>query len=433
MVLCLFAVSGSSTVLVGQENPKPAPSTESQDVKPAALVMPSYSQNIALLGTDQRYLDLGTLQARRRTFFMYGMGVSESYANSFQGNSGGQDNSQFFLSPHVAIINASNYSSFSFQYAPFVAQSTSGVSSRQVFHAGTISFGQPIAPNWALQLSSTNTYGTDSSRLLSPPAFDVNKGVPVVDPNSAVFQLNGGNVFSTANNVALSWQRSSSQVMKFFAGESYFSSLEGGPSSGSTFGQLSYAAAISPRTAFTVGGNYIHQTFSVGSCDSYGFTFGISRQVGRHLNLAAEGGPEFATAPCNRTVNGNYGIAISYPLSRKSRVGLAANRSYITNYLANTQWSDTGAVSYERQLSESFQINLNSGYARSVRTQTVQTALGTYVGYFVGADLSWKLSRTIALGTSYRRFEQVSGGTIQRQNVALISLGWNPLPMRIVK
>jgi len=114
-------------------------------------------------------------------------------------------------------------------------------------------------------------------------------------------------------------------------------------------------------------------------------------------------------------------------------VGLAANRSYITNYLANTQWSDTGAVSYERQLSESFQINLNSGYARSVRTQTVQTALGTYVGYFVGADLSWKLSRTIALGTSYRRFEQVSGGTIQRQNVALISLGWNPLPMRIVK
>jgi len=113
-------------------------------------------------------------------------------------------------------------------------------------------------------------------------------------------------------------------------------------------------------------------------------------------------------------------------------VGLAANRSYITNYLANTQWSDTGAVSYERQLSESFQINLNSGYARAFHANC-PNCTGTYVGYFVGADLSWKLSRTIALGTSYRRFEQVSGGTIQRQNVALISLGWNPLPMRIVK
>src|SRR6202008_1541690 len=86
MVLCLFALSGSSTVLVAQQNPgTPAPSTESQDVKPAALVMPSYSQNIALLGTDQRYLDLETLQTRRRTFFVYGMGVSESYYN-FESN-----------------------------------------------------------------------------------------------------------------------------------------------------------------------------------------------------------------------------------------------------------------------------------------------------------------------------------------------------------
>jgi len=132
-------------------------------------------------GTDQRYLDLGTLQARRRTFFMYGMGVSESYANSFQGNSGGQDNSQFFLSPHVAIINASNYSSFSFQYAPFVAQSTQACRVAKCFMPGPFIW-PAIAPNWALQLSSTNTYGTDSSRLLSPPAFDVNKGVPVVDP-----------------------------------------------------------------------------------------------------------------------------------------------------------------------------------------------------------------------------------------------------------
>jgi len=142
MAVCLFVLSSCSTVLVAQENPdKPAPSTESHDVKPAALVMPNYSQNIALLGTDQRYVDLETLQTRRRTFFMYGMGVSESYVNSFQENSGGQDNSQFLLSPHVAIINASNHSSFSLQYAPSVLQSTSGVSSRQVFHAGTISFG----------------------------------------------------------------------------------------------------------------------------------------------------------------------------------------------------------------------------------------------------------------------------------------------------
>jgi len=100
------------------------------------------------------------------------------------------------------------------------------------------------------------------------------------------------------------------------------------------------------------------------------------------------------------------------------------------NYLPNTQWTDTGAVSYGRQLSQSFEINLNSGYARSVR---MQAGLGDYVGYFVGADLSWKLSRTIAIGTSYRRFEQVSGGPIQGQNMALVSLVWNPLPMRIVK
>jgi hypothetical protein len=102
----------------------------------------------------------------------------------------------------------------------------------------------------------------------------------------------------------------------------------------------------------------------------------------------------------------------------------------MTNYLANTQWSDTAGVSYARNLSEHFDINLNSGYARSVRAQA---GLGAYVGYFVGAELSWKLSRTIALGTAYRRFEQVSGGAIQGPNVALISLGWNPLPMRFVK
>jgi hypothetical protein len=430
MVLCLFALSGSSTILVAQQNPdKQAPSTESQDVKPAVLVMPSYSQNIALLGTDQRYMDLGELQTRRRTFFMYGMGVSESYVDIFGEGTGGQSRSEAFWSPHVALINASNHSSFSFQYAPSIAQTTSGPAGHQVFQAGSFSFGQPIAPNWELQLSSSNTYGTDSSRLLSPLAIDVNKGVPVVDPSSAVFQFNRGKVFATANNVGLTWQRSASQAMNFSAQESYFSSLEGGPSNGTISGQVSYSAAVGPRTGLNFGGNYYHG-FALGSCDSYGFTFGISHQVGRHINLSVAGGPEFETAPCKKTLAGNYGISISYPLSRRSRVGLTASRSYMTNYLANTKWSDTAAVSYARQLSEAFDINLNSGYARSVRTQT---GLGTYVGYFVGADLSWKLSRTIALETAYKRFAQVSGGPIQGQNVALISLGWNPLPMRIVK
>ena len=111
-------------------------------------------------------------------------------------------------------------------------------------------------------------------------------------------------------------------------------------------------------------------------------------------------------------------------------MGLTAGRSYMTNYLANTKWSDTAAVSYARKLSEAFDINLDSGYARSVR---MQTGLGAYVAYFVGANLSWKLSRTIALGTAYRRFEQVSGGPILGQNMAVITLGWNPLPVRIVK
>ena len=429
-MLCFFALSCTSATLFAQTPDKPVPTADSQDVKPTVLAIPSYSQNIALLGTDQRYMDLGTLQARRRTFFMYGMGVSESYVHNFAENSGGQDNSQLFWSPHIAIINASNHSSFSIQYAPSVVQSTSGPSSRQVFHAGNITFGQPIAPNWALQLSSSNTYGTDSSRLLSPLAFDVNKGAPVVDPSSAVFQFNRGKVFTTANNVGLTWQRSASQAMNFSAGESYFLPLDGGPSSRSTFAQLSYSAAVSPRTSLNVGGNYHHQTFSPGSCDVYGFSFGISHQVGRHINLAAEGGPEFETSRCKKGLGGNYGITISYPLSRRSRVGLTASRSYMTNYLANTLWSDTASASYGRQLSEFFEINLNSGYARSVRAQT---GLGTYVGYFVGADLSWKLSRTIALGTTFRRFEQVSGGPIQGQNIAMITLGWNPLPVRIVK
>jgi hypothetical protein len=434
IVLCLFVLSGSGTVLVAQQNPdKPAPSTQPQDVQPAILAMPSYSPNIGLLGTDQRYLDLGTLQTKRRSFFMYGMGVSESYLDNFQQNSGTQDTSQFVWSPHVALINASNHSSFSLQYAPTVVQSVSGPSSREVFQAGTISFGQPIARNWVLQLTSTNTYGTDSSRLLSPPAFDVNKGVPIADPSSAVFLFNRGKVFTTSDNVGLSWQRSPSQSMSFSAQESYFSSLDSGPSSRSTSAQVSYSAAVSPRTSVNVGGNYYHQAFSQGGCDGYGFTFGIARQVGRNVNLSLSGGPEFETAPCHKALGGNYGINISYPLSRTSRLGLTASRSYLTNYLPNTQWSDTAAVSYARQLSQYFEINLNSGYARSVRTQTVQTALGAYVGYFVGADFSWKLSRTFALGTTYRRFEQVSGGPSQRQNMALITLGWNPLPMRIVR
>jgi hypothetical protein len=434
MVLCLFALSTSSTVLVAQQNPqqtpdKPAPSTASQDVQQAVLVMPSYSQNIALLGTDQRYVDLETLQTRRRTFFMYGMGVSESYDN-FEGSSGSQDSSALLLNTHVAIINASSLSSFSFQYAPSVVQSTSGPSSREVFQAGTISFGQPIARNWMLQLSSTNTYGTDSSRLLSPPAFDVNRGVPVVDPSSAVFQFNRGNVFTTADIVGLHWQRTASQSMNFSAGESYFSPLDGGSSSRSTSANVSYSAAVSPRTVFNVGGNYHHQTISLGSCDGYGFSVGISREVGRRINLSAEGGPEFETAPCSKGLSGNYTVTMSYVLSRSSRLGLAASRSYMPNYLANTQWSDTATASYGKQLSESVEVSLNSGYDRSARAQT---GLGAYVGYFVGAELSWKLSHTIALGTSYRRFEQVSGGPIQRRNVALISLVWSPLPMGIVK
>lgn len=431
LVLCLFALSGSGTILVAQQTPdQPAPTTESQDIKPAVLVMPNYSQNIALLGTDQRYMDLGALDTKRHTFFMYGMGISESYYDNFAENAASLDGSELLWSSHVALVNASNHSSFSFQYAPTLMQTTSGASNRQVFQTGSVSFGQPIARNWLLQMSSDNTYGTDSVRLVSPLGFNVNQGVPIADPSSAVFQFNRGKVFTTADVVGLSWQRTASQSMKFSVGESYFSPLDGGgPSSRSTSTNVSYSAAVSPRTTFNVGGNYYQQTFP-GSCDSYGFSFGISREVSRHINLTAEGGPEFETAPCSKTPGGNYTVTMSYVVSRRSRVGLAASRSYMTNYLANTQWSDTASVSYAKQLSESFEINLNSGYARGVRTQA---GLADYVGYFAGANLSWRLTRSFSLSTEYRRFEQVSGGPALGQNVALVTLGWNPLPMRIVK
>jgi hypothetical protein len=432
MVLCLFALSGPSTVLVAQQNPDTpapsAPSTASQDIKPVVLVMPTYSQNIALLGTDQRYVALETLETRRRTFFVYGMGVSETYDNS-GGNSAVQDSSLFLWSPHVAIINASNHSAFSVQYSPSVSQSTSGPSSHQVYQSGTVSFGEPISRSWTLQVGSANTYGTDAARLVSPLAFNVNQGVPVVDPNSAVFQFNRGHVLTTSNNVGLAWEESASQTISFSGGESTFSPLDGGQGSTSTFANASYSRMVSQRTSLNVGGNYYHQ-FSRGSCDNYGFSVGISHQLGRHINLSLAGGPEFETAPCNKTLGGNYSISIAYPVSRRSRVGLTASRSYATNYLSNTQWTDTGAVSYGRQLSEFLDVSLNSGYARSVRSPA---SLGTYLGYFLGADLSWKVSRTIAIVGEYRRFGQVSSGPMQSQNVALITLGWNPLPMRIVK
>jgi hypothetical protein len=432
VALCALAVAASCTALTAQQQPDKATSPqEGQDVKPAGLAVPSYSQNVALLGTDQRYLDLGTLQTRRRTFFMYGMGLSESYLDNFQGSAGSADSSEFLWSPHIAIVNASNHSSFSIQYAPSVIQSTSGPSIHEVFQDGAISFAQPITRNWLLQLNSTNTYGTDVSRLLSPLGFDVNKGVPIADPGSAVFQFNRGKVFTTGDRVGLTWQRSPSQSLNFSAQESYFEPFDGGSSSKSTFIQASFNAAVSPRTTFNIGGNYYRQTYSVGGCDGYGFTAGVSHQFGRYITLALEGGPEFETAPCNRTVGGNYALTISYPLSRRSRLGATASRSYMTNYLPNTQWSDTGTVSYARQLSESVGINLNSGYDRSVRT--LASSAGTYVGYFVGAGLSWNLSRTLSLRTEYRRFAQVSGGPNQGQNVALFSIGWNPLPMRIVR
>jgi hypothetical protein len=218
--------------------------------------------------------------------------------------------------------------------------------------------------------------------------------------------------------------------MNFSFGESYFSSLDGGPHSSIVSGQVSYSVAVTPRTGLNFGGNYYHG-FTQGSCDSYGFSIGISRQISRHVNLSLGGGPEFATSPCSRgELGGNYVLTVSLPLSRTSRFGLTAGRTYTTTYLANTQWSDTAAVSYGRQLSEAIGLSLNSGYDRSVRSVA---GLGAYVGYFAGADLSWRLSRSISLATAYRRFEQVSGGPQQGQNVAMISLGWSALPIRIVK
>ena len=431
MVFCLFALCGCSSVLVAQQTPDtPPPSTDSQDTTPVVLVMPSASQNIALLGTDQRFMDLGTLQTRRRAFFLYGTGISESYIDNFEAVPGGQASSEFLLSPHIAFIDASNHSSFSIQYAPAVVQTTSGPSNSQVFQSGSISFGQPLTRNWMLQLNSSDNYGSDTSRLLSPPGFTVNGGVPVSDPSGAVFQFNRGNVFSTEDTAGLTWQRTVSQSMNFSAQESYVSLLDGGPSSSSTFAQASYTAAVTSRTSVNVGGNYNHQQFSVGSCDGYGFSFGISHEFGRNVSLGISAGPEFESAPCNKGLSGNYNLSIAYPLSRRSRVGLMAGRSYTSNYLTNTQYSDTGAVSYSRQLGEAFQISLNSGYTRSVFEQST---LGAYVGYFAGADFSWKLSRTISLGTTYRHFEQVSGGPIQGQNMGIVTLGWNPLPVRIVK
>ena len=433
MVLCLFLLCVTGNVAnAQQDSDNSASSIQPQDVKPTVLVMPAGSEGVALLGTDQHYLDLGTLQTRRRTFFMYGMGVSNSYLDSFTDNSPSQNSDQFLWSSHVAVINASDHSSFSIQYAPSFTKSVSGPSIREAYQSGTITFVQPIARNWALQLSSTNNYGTDLSRLLSPPAFTLNNGVPVPDPSSAIFQFGRGSVFATNDDAGLTWQKSPSQALHFSVQESYFSALDAGTSSMSTYAQASYSVATSARTAFNIGGNYDHRSFSNGGCDGYGFSLGITHQFGRYITLNFGGGPEFETAPCskNRTIGGNYVVSISYPLSRRSRLGLTAGRTFMSNYLANTQYSDIGAVSYSRQLSETFQVTFNSGYARSVLTQA---GVGAYVGYFAGADLAWKLTRSFSLGTEFRRFQQVSGGPVAGQNVALVTLGWNPLPVRIVK
>lgn len=430
MAVVLLAVTTSGQSLVAQQqadqsasSPGPAP----QNTTSVVSQLPSDSQSIALFGTNQRFVDLGTLETRRRTFFMYGMGLSETYVDTF-GEGAGQSDSEIFWSPHVALINASNQSSFSIQYAPSIAQTTSGPSEHQLYNTGSIAFTQKLAPNWLLQFGSVSTYGTDEVRLLSPLAFEVKGGVPVTDPSSALFQFNRDKVFTSSNNLGLGWQLSPSQTMNFSAGESYFMSLNGGPHSSMISGQVSYGVALTPRTGLNFGGNYYHG-FTRGSCDSYGVSFGISHQISRHVNISIGGGPEFSSAPCSSGLGGNYVLSVSLPLSRRSRLGLMASRSYTTSYLANAQYNDTAAISYGRQLSEAVSLSLNSGYDRSVLAQ----AAGAYVGYFAEADLSWRLWRSIALTTSYRRFEQVSGVPDQGQNVAMISLGWNALPVRIVR
>jgi len=429
MTFCLFALASSGNVLVAQQQSDSRVSpAESQDVKPVVLQLPSESQNVALLGTDQRFVDLETLQTRRRTFFMYGMGLSESYED-FSAGTAGQNFSDIIWNPHVALINASNHSSFSVQYAPSIVQATSGSSGHQVFHAGDFSLGQPIAPNWALQLTSSETYGTDSARLLGPLAFQVNGGVPIVNSNSALFQLNRGKVFTTTNDLDLRWQRNPSQAVSFTVGENTLLP-DGGPDNSTIFGQLSYSVAVTSRTGLNFGGNFYHRVFTQGNCDAYGFTVGISHQFTRYINIWLGGGPEFMSSPCTGGLGGNYVLSMSVPLSRVSRLGLMAERSYASSFLVNSQWTDTAAVSYSRQLSEAIGVTLNSGYARSVGALI---GPGAYTAYFADADLSWRLSRTISVTTTYRRFEQVSGGPDQGQNVAMISLGWNPLPIRIVK
>lgn len=427
---CLLALSVSSTVLVAQQSSEQTGSSmQGEAVNPVVLETPSSSQTIALLGTDQRYMDLETLQTRRRTFLVYGMGISDSYTTGFQANSG-QDRHEFLWNSHIALVNASNHSALSFQYAPTLLHGISGPLGDQVFHVGTIAFGQPITRNLTFQVNTTNTYGTDLARLLSPSAFSVNGRVPIADPSSAVFQFNRGNVFASQNSINLSLQRSPSQSLNFSTEHSYLSLLGQGQHTNASFAQISYFVAISRTTSFNVGSNYHYEIFPVGSCSGYGFSLGISHRFGRYIDMDLRGGPEFEAARCKgRGAGANYGLSISYPLSRRSRVGLAASRSYTNRYLANAQWTDSAAITYNRQLSESFQMNLNSGYARSVLTSNQ----GAYGGYFVDAEVSWNVSRTLAFGTGYKRFQQVSGGPTQGQNVGLVSLRWNPLPTRIVK
>lgn len=392
---------------------------DDSDSKPQNAVQ-SASTSVPALNGER----LIHLSAAPRHLLLYGMGLTGAYDDRIGDTQRRVAGGVSLWSPYVGFVGSTHKAQYVFQYAPTVTHYASGDFGTKVFHRASFFMAGAINGRWDWFLSTSNSYGDDSLRLLAPLQFNPLGNTPIADISSATFQLGSETVFGSKTNLALGWRRSPRDHLTFVLGESYYSySREASHTSVANF-RLNYDHAVSPRTNFQVFGQ-VHRALDRSLCSSYGGGVGMSTRPNQRMTLQLSAGPEFNRPNCGRRQALSFHGALAAALSQTSRMYVAANREFATAYRARSQWEDNVAVGFDKRLSRILETGFDTGYARS---QPVD-ASSAYQGYFVASYVRWRLSRSLSTEANFRHFYRLIAGQSLNRNVVMFGLEWSPAPV----
>ncbi|HWZ45571.1 MAG TPA: hypothetical protein VNW97_19005 [Candidatus Saccharimonadales bacterium] len=307
------------------------------------------------------------------------------------------------------------------QHASTVTRYSSSELQGQVFHRTAVLADGDLSQsvNWSLE--GRSTLGDDSLHLVNPLPARLVGQFATAEPVSAAYGINGGRIWGGDLSGSLSWKPDMMRTIKLQFRDAYHQTFADGLHNNIANIRFEYLKKASERTSYGFYGQGTRETGTL-TCDSRGAGFEVAAKLAESALAELAAGPEFGSSGCGRRQAVNVHMALAGTLNSSMRAYVAANREFSSGYVRRGTWEDNVVAGIGKRFSRQISWGLDAGYVKG----TLLGSVLTYHGYFASTEIRKRLSESLTVLATYRRFDHSISNQGVRRNVVMFSLLWTP-------